>query len=308
MPSSINWSSKKIYGLHYSNKRLQTKWFPFPGAVYNRRYGVDRQLLRRIEDIIGRNRCFNHVNHFDKGIIYQLLSKTELNDNLPLTIPYKESNIAVLLEKYGTLYLKPTLGNRGEGVYRVHKAETEEICVSENYFVSSFATKDFDIVSTKLQEMTREKEYIVQQGISFTQVNRKNFDIRVLVQKNDTGLWGATNFISRTAYSGCFNTSVCDSIAPSKQVLESFLLTGSAKNLLDRVATLSLKCARLLERVGTYHLGELSVDFGLDYEGKLWIIEVNGNPQRTLYKELENYQDVYRNPIGYAQFLMSMPS
>ncbi|KPV42870.1 YheC/YheD family protein [Alicyclobacillus ferrooxydans] len=304
-PSSINWVTKKISGLHFANKQFLTDWFRFPDVVYNRCYGADRRLLQRIEKVIGRNRCFNHVNHFDKQFTYDVLCQTELNKHLPRTVPYNQANLDTLLTEYGTLYVKPLLGNRGRGVYRVNKTETGEVHISEHYFAPHLICREDHSWEGEIKKLTQSKQYVVQQGIPFMQVGEKNFDIRVLLQKDRSGAWGVTNVTSRTAYSGCFNTSVCERVTTGEERLNSLFSASDTQVLLSSLSEISWKTAALLEQNGKCHLGELSVDLALDHNRKLWIIEVNGNPQRTMYKELENYQDVYRNPIHYAQFLMS---
>ena len=68
---------------------------------------------------------------------------------------------------------------------------------------------------------------------------------------------------------------------------------------------ISIKAACLLEKqLG--HLAELSVDFGLDHANKLWIIEINGKPDKQLYAELDDpklMEQVYLTPLEYALYL-----
>ena len=53
-------------------------------------------------------------------------------------------------------------------------------------------------------------------------------------------------------------------------------------------------------------LGEICVDFALDEEGNLWIIEVNGKPDKNLFFYLKDEQllkRLYSAPFKYAYFL-----
>ncbi|HBG02774.1 MAG TPA: ATP-binding protein, partial [Firmicutes bacterium] len=50
----------------------------------------------------------------------------------------------------------------------------------------------------------------------------------------------------------------------------------------------------------------ISVDFALDTEGHLWIIEVNGKPDRNLFFTLRDEELIKRilvSPLEYACFL-----
>lgn len=304
LPASINWTNKTVLGVHYTGRRYVMRRFPFPSVVYNRYYGAPESLIQRIEKTIGKNKCFNHVTHFDKQVVYDLLSQTALVEHLPQTLPYDDGQFFGLLEAYGTVYLKPCLGYKGKGVYRVELTTGNEVHVAEHHSAPMKICRDRALLKDEIRGLIGSKRYLVQQGISPMQVHGKNFDIRVLVQKTATGLWDVTDVMSRTAYSGYFNTSVCQSTEPGRDILREVLEPELAQTVLNSVCTISLETAQNLENLGHCHLGELSVDFVLDENAKPWIVEVNGDPQRTLYQGLPSHQSVYRNPMKYAWFLM----
>jgi hypothetical protein len=112
-PSSINWERKSIIGLHRSNRKLAIGRFPFPQVVYNRCYGTDQEMIDRLGTVIGRNKCFNHLNQFNKLEIYNSLNRW-LGDHLPESVAYDKEIAVTLLEKYKVLYLKPFYGNEGK--------------------------------------------------------------------------------------------------------------------------------------------------------------------------------------------------
>ena len=62
-PADIDWERKRIRGLYRSKGKWAVGSFPFPQAVYNRCYEMDQALIERLEAVIGRNKCFNHINH-----------------------------------------------------------------------------------------------------------------------------------------------------------------------------------------------------------------------------------------------------
>ena len=73
--------------------------------------------------------------------------------------------------------------------------------------------------------------------------------------------------------------------------------------IIRSIYDISLRAAEIIE-IGTHcHLGELSVDLVLDNAGFLWIIEVNGKPQKELYDEIDKRDSVYKRPLEYARFL-----
>jgi hypothetical protein len=305
MPSSISWSKKKIRGLCYINGRYRIKMFPFPEAVYNRYYGVKAAFFQRLEKVIGVNKCFNHLTRLNKQHIHNILRITELEAYLPETLTYNETKLTCLLEKHKIVYLKPSIGNKGRGVYRIERDPSGEFRMSQHYLAPIVIAKDIHSLIKEIRKRIGSCHYIAQQGIPFMQHGGTDFDIRALVQKNDTGKWQVTNVISRIAYPGCFNTSVCENITPTKEILPNLLDLESSDKVMESLSEISLKAATHIETIGGHHQGEVSVDFGIDNHGKLWIIEINGYPQKRLYTHLNDSHAVYKNPILYAKSLLS---
>lgn len=308
IPSSIRWRKKKILGLHFHHNQYKLKWFPFPEVIYNRYFGPSLALCRRLEKTLGKEACFNHITRMNKRITYQFLKSSNLASNLPETLPYHSANLYKLLQKHSLIYVKPSIGSKGKGVYRIEQDETGQIRISHHYFAPIIITDRKKVLIRKIKQLTRKHPYIVQQGIPFIQYKDRSFDFRVLVQKNETGTWQVSNVISRIAYPGCFNTSMCETITPAIEILQALFPPDHAEELMQMLEILSLSAAISRECNAKYHLGELSVDFGVDDRGKLWMIETNGQPQKDIYGDLQDVHDVYRNPIEYAQFLLSAKS
>jgi len=41
----------------------------------------------------------------------------------------------------------------------------------------------------------------------------------------------------------------------------------------------------------------------LDDDGRVWIIELNGQPQKDIYNEIADQHAVYERPLQYAKYL-----
>jgi hypothetical protein len=123
------------------------------------------------------------------------------------------------------------------------------------------------------------------------------------VQKNKEGEWTVTNVVSRIAYQGCFNTSVCENVLLSEEVLQHLYPPEKVNAIFRSIYDISLSAAEILETKTKYHLGELSVDFALDNDENVWIIEVNGKPQKDLYDGIRKQYRVYKRPLQYARYL-----
>lgn len=303
IPSSIQWENKRIIGLCYQNNSFRVQEFSFPQVIYNRHYRASHSLLRRLEKITGRKTCFNNVSRFNKQRIDELLRKTELVSYLPDTAPYDVGSFDAELEHYKVLYLKPAKGNRGIGVFRVERTEAGEFHISQHHWSPFMISRDVVKFKHKLDKLIGTEPYIIQQEIPLLQWERNHFDVRVLVQKDRTGSWSITNIVSRIAYPGYFNTSIYKSLSASESILRQLFSEDTSCAIIRSLSDVSLQAAAAIEGLGGYHLGELSVDFGIDREERIWMIEVNGQPQKSIYKELHDVQNVYKLPIQYACLL-----
>ncbi|MFC5711789.1 YheC/YheD family protein [Thalassorhabdus alkalitolerans] len=77
--------------------------------------------------------------------------------------------------------------------------------------------------------------------------------------------------------------------------------------LMRELEQVSIEAAEYLDRFGTFGLlGELSIDFALDKENRLWIIEANGQPQKKIITKLDDEDStikIYKTPLEYGYYL-----
>lgn len=301
-PSDIDWKRKSIIGLHRSNQKWALKKFPFPQVIYNRCYKIDRKIIKDLEAVIGRNSCFNHVNQFNKLETYLKLREW-LVPHLPETVPYSKENVVLLLIIHKVLYFKPCCGNQGKGVYRVQLMDSGEIHIAYHHFLPQIIVWDFIPFLECMEQYLGSNAYIVQKGVDVQKINDRNFDIRVLVQKNRKGLWSITNIVSRICQNGCYNTSIYEEVCYTEKILQQLYPSETVNNILQLIHNLSLRTAEIMESHAGYHLGEICVDFALDKVGHVWIIEVNGKPQKSIYNAFKEQHRVYQRPLEYAHYL-----
>lgn len=301
-PSSIDWKKRIIVGLHYAKRNWAVRAFPFPKAVYNRCYGTNQPTIQRLGAAIGNDKCFNHINRFNKHDIHACLYE-RIPQFMPQAFVYSKDKAMELLRIYKTLYFKPCYGNQGKGVYRAELQPTGDIHVGHHYFSAKSINKDLREFSDSIDKLIGSTPYIMQAGIEAKQWNERTFDIRALVQKNIYGEWNVTIVASRVAYKGSYNTSICEKICLSIDILSSLYPPDQANAIMESIYGASYMSAAFIDQHTSYHLGEFSVDFVLDRDGRAWIIELNGQPQKSLFDDLPQQQEVYRRPIQYASYL-----
>ncbi|RKL69119.1 hypothetical protein CR203_03530 [Salipaludibacillus neizhouensis] len=156
-----------------------------------------------------------------------------------------------------------------------------------------------------IDDLIKKERFLVQKFIPLDQTDQKIYDIRMYVQKNEQGKWIVTGGLSRVAHPTSYITNLSTEIKSFINILERN--NNLSVIILKTMKTLSVQIAHEIEKkIG--HLGELSVDFGLDEQGNPWLIEVNGNPQRKIVERINDpklTKDLYVMPIKYALFLAS---
>jgi hypothetical protein len=301
-PADILWKEQRIIGLSLRKGIWKQNSFPFPHVVYNRSFNKKLITIQRLEKAIGRNKCFNNINFFNKWDLYNLLEQSTLKPYVPDTFLYNEVKVSELLEKYKLIYIKPSYGFKGKSVYRVELTDNGEIHIALHSLAPRYICRKNEDIQEKLDEFLGLEKYLVQQGI---QLNHRHFDIRVLVQKDILGEWTVSTKTCRVAYENYFNTSMCEAIYDVAEIFPRLFTPEKMKETLRSLDEVSLKAAQEAEtHMGS--LGELSVDFVLDEQRKLWIIELNGKPQKNIYNDIKRFKHknlIYSRPLEYAYYL-----
>jgi len=298
----ILWKERRIMGLSLKKGIWKQSSFPFPDVVYNRCFNKESSTIKRLAKVIGRNKCFNNINFFNKWDFYNQFKQSNLASYVPDTYLYQEVSVAELLEKYKVVYIKPSYGCKGKSVYRVERMGNGDIHISLHSLPPRSICRKNESIQAKLDELLGRKKYMVQQGIRMSLLDQRYFDIRVLVQKDIHGEWTVSTKTSRVAYEQYFNTSMCETISDVTDILPRVFSQEKMNEILETLDEVSVKAAQEAEsHMGL--LGELSVDFVIDEQGKLWIIELNGKPQKNMYKDVKHKKVIFSRPIEYAYYL-----
>lgn len=306
-PKQINWVKRYVHASYVDNGVVKTKRFPFPEAVFNKFYTGNRTIARKLESRIGQGKCFNLITRFQKWDIHQLLLRSSLLPHLPETRLLNRTAIIEMLARYTSIIIKPVSGSLGKGIYMAAMTSNGEVELSYQKKFSETRFSDVSSFAKSIVRRLRGKAFIVQQMIDLSRVFRVNkTDIRVLVHRNGEGEWQITAELVRVAQSGYFVTNMIhrmDSLGELlKQICES---TAEREQKLKEIYEVSLETASHLERC-MGHLGELGIDVGIDVNGHVWIIEVNGNPSKVMFEEYGDKKILelaYRIPLEYAAYL-----
>lgn len=312
-------TAKSAVGYSY-NLRTQSwkkETLPLPHVIYNRIPYRKFELLPEVQHVIqscqrhATIRFFNHA-FFNKWTLFEWLHKSRSTQAyIPTTQKLTTGeDLEKLLIKHSNLYLKPIRGKAGKGIMKVSRI-TEKVTKALKYQLSiqdktrSHISRYTNVPQlwSQIQEMTGDKDYIMQQGITLANYKQRPFDLRVLAQKNGKGLWSIAGIGARLAGKRSITTHVPrgGSIDDPAKLLGAGFGTLGSTQILQRAKQASLIIARQIEKASGSTFGEMSMDLGVDTKGQIWFFEANSKPMK--FDEPHIRKKSLDNLINYCIYL-----
>ncbi|MDQ0087018.1 hypothetical protein J2T12_000412 [Paenibacillus anaericanus] len=289
-------SASRIQGYLFSpeEKAWHKEWCPLPDVIYNRiPLREDERKKAALQKI---DECLHHSSihiynpfFFNKWRLFDWLKKGHSTKALvPDTKRMLASkSLSAMLRTYQSLYLKPESGKAGKGImllqfdasspmpYRLTiQGQRKKNIVYKTAVLSS--------LWKRIRKETGKTPYIMQEGISLATFRNRHFDLRVLVQKTGKGVWMVTGVGARLAGLKRITTHVPQggSVEDPEKLLIPVFGQEMTTILLNRLKSNSLLIAKQLEKGAGYNLGEMSMDLGIDTNGKMWFFEANAKPMK----------------------------
>jgi hypothetical protein len=141
-----------------------------------------------------------------------VLQKSEvIRAYLPETNWYHPETLNEMLDKYGSVFIKPDKGGGGKGAIRVQKRSGQIVECRSLYERNVLPpTQIRDWIERRLNPT---KKYIIQQGIYLATVKGRPFDLRILLQKPDKE-WEVNGICAKLAAPGKIVTNYCKGAQP----------------------------------------------------------------------------------------------
>lgn len=240
----------------------------------------------------------------------QLCQQPQFRPYLPPTERWDSSRkLDAWLGERREVLLKPQGGSQGKGIVLLRKLGGELYAIKgrdagNRRIVLSFT--DSEEAEQWLRRHTGTRKYLLQPFLQLQTRQGDAFDIRSFVQKNGEGQWQLIGMAARIGKPGSLTSNLHGggTAFPALPFLQSEFGPERAKKLVSLLRTLSMQIAEELEKNG--RLAELGIDFGIDRSGKLWIIEVNSKPGRTVFSQIGNEtarNQSVANLISYTHYL-----
>ncbi|REK53221.1 MAG: endospore coat-associated protein [Thermobacillus sp.] len=315
--SQLKLSKPRVAGYTFSEETQTWKkgWFPLPDIVYNRVPMREDEMLPAVRRKIAA--CLKHPNirlfnpaFFNKWSLFEWLSMSKTTrPYIPVTrrLISRES-LRNMLKQHPFLYLKPVSGKAGVGIMSVRLFKEKQLPyrlkLQQKKRSKTFRCGTFSALWNRIKKQRQGERYIAQQGIELAAYGDRQFDLRVLIQKNQRGQWDITGIGARLAGSASITTHVPrgGSIEEPEKLLVGAFGPEHARKILTKVKSAALLIARQIERASGHELGEMSMDLGVDKQGGIWFFEANSKPMK--FDEPHIRQKSLERIFQYSHFLL----
>jgi glutathione synthase/RimK-type ligase-like ATP-grasp enzyme len=301
--------AKSALGLCYENKTYTLKRLPIPKVIHNRAMTISSSSQRKLTHLAKTSQVFNGQNRHDKLFIHRLLRKDkESAVFLPQAMSYSHVNMVKAMNRYTSFFVKPTNSSVGKGVLKVTLLSEQMWQV----WWSKQEPRQLDEQGTLafIEERTKGQSYLIQKTIPLAMYEGRPYDLRVSVQRGDHGVWGVSGIAGKVAAKGRHVTNLAK--GGEAMICETLFRNNGFDPLVKRlqVEKAAIQIAESLSK-HIPAISDVGMDMGIDDQGDIWLIEVNGRDQRYQYKELKLHRTFYRTyetPMRYAKFLLSQGS
>lgn len=215
----------------------------------------------------------------------EMLQHPILRQYLPETHWITPARTLQMLRSYSTIFIKPNHGCGGIGIIRVkRKGNVYEVrCDQKRKYVGS------DSLYKAIKSYQKpSQQYLVQRGLRLAQYNGSIFDIRVYMQKPNSK-WILAGMVARVAAPNRYVTNYHKGGhgEPLSKVLSNVFENNRRKvnDSLNKITNLSYVIAKTLNKRHS-RIRELGIDFGIEKNGRIWIIEANSRPGHVLFTHL----------------------
>ncbi|MCY9663260.1 YheC/YheD family protein [Paenibacillus chondroitinus] len=318
-PKGVNWVQETVTGIiPKEGGGWIRKTFPLPDVVYNRlssRIAEKSAGMEGFKDrFVRRGIPLFNWSFFDKWDVYKMLAGDDAYKFVPESkINPSADQIKEMLDKHKFIYLKPTAGSLGIGIFRVTYNP------KRGYFVRyRKGGKNVLIRYGKFEGLMqmlgtgrgRLSNYVAQQGIRLIEIDNCPIDFRFHMTKNGNNNWVVAAIGAKKSGKGSVTTHIRNGgqLMTPEQVLRQ-IYGSRAESVLSNAKETAIKLAEGIENNYNHLLGELGFDIGIDQNEKIWMFEANAKPGRSIFKhpslkegDLATLQNIYEHCLYLSRF------
>ncbi len=240
-----------------------------------------------------------------------LLQSSELKEHLlPTLVAERATAVMQFVDEHRHVMLKPINGKCGRGIIRLSSHGGGRFAAKDNRASRRFGSAAG--AGLYVRHVLGRGRHLMQRWIDIRSNSGLVYDIRALVQKNGRGEWQ----LSGTAVREGRPNRITSNLKTGGRACElaGYLRGqfGSERGaaLVERVHALAAHIPAFLEESYGIRLCELGIDLAVDRDGRLWLLEVNIKPGRSVIRRIYGqgaFEQCFRMPFRYALHLARLP-
>jgi len=228
-----------------------------------------------------------------------MLRDSRLHPYVPETRLFNRHNLEAMLGRYRVVYFKPSRGTGGNRILRIERPS------AGGYRIRGIGdgrrSASINGLLVRLKAYAKNRTYLLQKGIDLALTKGQPFDVRVMVQKTNGGVWKTTSLFTKIGKKGkvVTNYSRGGKVGRLGDTLRGAGYSESGiRKASSRLSRLGTDAGRCFDR---HRKGfrELGLDVAIDKRDRYWILETNTRPQYYPLKLVD--KAAYRRVSEYAR-------
>ncbi|QTK08150.1 YheC/YheD family protein [Staphylococcus haemolyticus] len=303
-PDDIDYGNKIIHGKTYINHKWETKEYSYIqdiDVVYDRIRLVGRKKYKKIYDTLSHiplthnafGGSLNKIEVYDK-----FKEEGSLAEYIIPYIYYQNTNETIkFIKKYKKIIIKPQIGLMGNDLYYIELSDKNYRIVYKNKELS-MNQEEFE---QWLNKTVDKNAYVVQKYIMSRTKDYQAFDIRSHLMRNYNNKWEIVVILPRIGIE--FEKMTPMKLGGYTGLWEGFIKRNygdeNYETINKKMRWLSRRFTDLFEELFKTKISEIGIDFAIDENGHIYLLELNLRRPGFLYYEF----DVAKRAIGYAKYL-----
>ncbi len=292
--------------LHDQSGKWCREVFRLPDVVYVRRSTPRSGFLPRFNKLLRRVIPLNEPNQLFKWTTHTaLLGYKDTAAMLPHAVLYHHaSNLLSMLARYPSVYVKPDRGSGGKGIVRIWQDGVRRFWWQATTGDRGMLSLTEEQLRVQMEEWASSKSLIIQQEIPVLRIDGRRTDIRVVMQKDDKAQWQLYAYFR---------------VGPQRSLVSNVDQGGEKMSVVEALRHIGMRKDRCREKEQRVHqaalvignrlqqsfgrMGEIGVDLALDRNYRVWIIEANARPGKSVHGNHDDLEIRFRRPFQYAKYL-----
>lgn len=221
----------------------------------------------------------------------------------PLSTTALAEQIAAFSTQHNGAVVKRSDGNQGKGLFFLFPRQNQWCLRVDHREEQASLDQCAQLIARRIQGRMRYRDFIMQKFVVTTTVDDRPSDIRVHIQRSGDGAWQITRAYVRVGEPGRMTANVSTgALQGSINGALSQRMVRPASEIYADLNNLSFRIAEIQNAVSPRPLSELGLDFLLDDQDQLWLVETNALPQSSLHE-----QDRATHMVAYAKYIAEQP-